>query len=120
MCDVDHGEAAAVWNETRPRARTAHTCDECGLPILPGTVYLRIAMLSDGAWLHYAAHAECNALHQRIAFNVCEQDLYYPPPVESLRERVREHRGEAGILAAWRDILRARRAEGTWPARRAA
>jgi hypothetical protein len=117
MCDVDYGERAKVWDETHPKARKAHRCDLCALLIVPGTVYDRIASLGDG-WVTYRLHPECHALQKLIAFDVCGQEVYFAEG--DLRENVREHMTDEEhgrkVLAAWRDLLRARRAEGVWPA----
>ena len=119
MCDVDYGgESSDVWDETRPKARKCHTCETCGFPILPGTVYLRIGSLHDGGWRTFRAHVECDELNKFIAFTVCSQEVYFVDS-ELLGEKVREHQREPGVLIRWRDILRLRRAEGSWPRRRA-
>lgn len=121
MCDVYYGERAAVWDETRPKARKTHWCDLCAMPIVPGTVYDRIGSCGDGHWTTYRLHPECHALQKLIAFDVCEQEMYFAEG--NLRANVREHMTDEQygreVLGAWRDILRARRAEGSWPVRRA-
>jgi hypothetical protein len=123
MCDFDDGERADVWNETTPRARKAYRCEECSLPILVGTRYHRVASLYDGQWWTSRAHEDCVGLLCFIALDVCAQDVVFHGSGD-LRERVREHMTDEqhgrDVLRMWRDILRARRAEGTWPVRRAA
>lgn len=115
MCDVDYGDRADLWRESTPRARKRYTCSECELPILPGTVHLSITLMDEGHFLTFRQHKECNALLRYLAFDVCHQHTYFVG-TEPLRERAREHMHEAPeVLRRWRDILRQRRAEGTWP-----
>lgn len=45
MCDVS-GDDALVWNETWRKARKKHSCDECGVAILPGSRYQGISGIS--------------------------------------------------------------------------
>ncbi len=115
MCDV-WAERADVWSQEEVRAAKRHTCSGCGLPIVVGCRHLRTGSLLDGEWSTLRTHRECDALAQRIAWDVCSAETY--SPACDLREDVREHYHRApDLLRAWRDILRARRAEGTWPVR---
>lgn len=121
MCDYDDGERPDVWRESTHRARKQHRCDECRMPIVVGTVYVRCVGMYDGHWYGARVHPDCFALLKHIAFTVCGQDSYVLNNPDGLRWRVREHYREAPeVLRMWRDILRARRAEGVWPVRRAA
>jgi hypothetical protein len=70
MCDVDF-DPCDVFQVTRPVARKAHECGECGLPIKPGRTHVRIGTLSEGHWDTYRAHAECYALADFISKEVC-------------------------------------------------
>ena len=73
----------------------------------------------DGQWSTYRSHSACIELVRYIAFTVCEQRTVYIGYIP-LRERVREHQEHLAVLLMWRDILRARRAEGVWPVRKTA
>lgn len=118
MCHVEWDERAAVWDETTPRARKAHTCDLCRLAILPGTVHTRIGIYI-GGWSSVRMHSDCWALSTYIQRHICEQETIYVDG--DLRGEVREHMQESPeVLRMWRDVLRVRRAEGVWPVRRAA
>jgi len=120
MCDAADDESCTVWSETTPRARKAHQCTECRMPIAVGVRHTRISSMFDGHWEEYRLHTDCHALVKHIAFDVCGQSVYFLA-YDTLRARVREHmHEEPGVLRMWRDILRARRAEGVWPVRRAA
>lgn len=107
MCyiDVDRPSASTV---TRPVARKAHVCEECGHPIRPGQRYVR----TTGIWDHepgsHAQHEDCRALLKDIASTHCDGVWVFG----DLRECVREHyRDEPAILGRWAAILRARRRE---------
>lgn len=48
MCMIEDGEPCDVWIETAHRARKEHKCEECYRMIMPGEMYRRIFMVSDG------------------------------------------------------------------------
>lgn len=70
MCDTDM-DPCDVWNETTQKARKSHRCDECGLPVTPGRLYVRVGSLYDGRWDTYRAHNECRALVRFVEKEVC-------------------------------------------------
>lgn len=58
MCD---SHPTGFKEETR-RARKKHICDECILPILPGTMYVYTSGIWDRRPESFAQHVECRAL----------------------------------------------------------
>lgn len=63
-CD---GERPSVYHATRPIARKAHRCHECGATIHPGERYERAAGLWDGRWDHYRTCAGCLLIRDHLA-----------------------------------------------------
>lgn len=114
MCDVDYGEEADLWRETHHTARVEHKCSECGLYIIPGARYQRVSCLYDGQTDVYRTHTECAALLRHIAFGVCEQDYVYYH-AQPIRDRVAEHLDDSHTISLYRQMVRARMREGTWP-----
>ena len=114
MCDLGWGEEAEVYVKTEVAARRVYACCECGMSIPKGQRHTKNSMLSEGSWRTYRSHSACHALVEHIALEVCQQRVIWIG-TEPLRERVREHQEHSGVLRMWRDILRARRAEGVWP-----
>jgi hypothetical protein len=118
MCYYDDGDRAEVWHVSQVRARKVHHCVLCNLPIVVGLRHTAISSLYDERWEHIRVHDDCHALSERIQLDVCGQDVVFLEP-GALRGEVREHmREEPGVLREYREVLRARRAEGVWPARR--
>jgi len=114
MCYVDHGDRCDVWTETTPRARRPYTCAQCGLAIRQGDRHTKIASLFDGRWTTTRVHSDCWALSQYIQLDVCQQEVVFAEG--DLRHEVREHMRESPeVLWRYRDVMRARRAEGVWP-----
>lgn len=56
--DLDPVELSTI---TEPRARKEHRCSECRGAILPGTQYVRIESLMDGAWWTFKTCPFCVA-----------------------------------------------------------
>lgn len=118
MCLVVDG-SCDVWDEREVRARKVHRCRLCGCAIAVGVVHHRIGALSEGRWWTTRVHLDCHELAKDLQLEVCGQDLYTLDL--DLREEVREHLDyDNDLLPRWREVLRARRAEGVWPVRRAA
>lgn len=62
MCDIEIDDVCEVWNSTWPRARVAHRCCSCGLPVVPGDVYLRFFAVCDGSITNLKACVVCGTL----------------------------------------------------------
>ena len=102
MCD-SYYEPAAVWNETTPRARKAHTCDAaCGRPIAAGTVYVRIGSLFEGSWMTHRLHRECRDFLKYVQLDLCSSEAW---GVESVQELALEHTQDPEIRRRYRLLL---------------
>lgn len=110
MCDVGgFDDPCQVWAKTTPRARREYPCVQCDRPIVKGERYLRVGALYDGCWTTVIAHVACDEIARHIAFEVCEQEIYFLESDLALRENVREHMREAPeVLRMYRDHLRQR------------
>ncbi len=58
-----------VLRHSRPKARTEHSCHNCGTPIRPGEVYLYQAALGDDGFFSWRSCAPCDELFDVV----CEQ-----------------------------------------------
>lgn len=114
MCDVDYGDRADVWLETKPKARKVHPCIICGGRVFKGEVYFQVETLFDGSWARLRGHMTCVEITKFIAFDVCSQEVwFFGSDSYDLRENVREHMGEdPEVLRMYRDHLRDRRRVG--------
>lgn len=86
MCAYDGDEPADVWNETRPRARKEHRCEECGGAIPKGVFYRRVAVLGDGHWTTYRVHLECAELAHLLGDLMCDGNAAIGQMLEHLSE----------------------------------
>jgi hypothetical protein len=103
MCSTDY-DPCTVWEETTPKARKPHGCDECGLPIKVGHHYARVGNLFDGKWSTYHAHAECRALMLFVEDKVCGG--HGSIPIHGLGEEIYNLHGyDGGRTADERDDL---------------
>lgn len=110
MCYVVD-DCSTLWKVTSPKARKAHTCCACRRPIVAGTVYDRIAALTEGSWCTFTVHQECHTLARDIQLNLCGQEAYTLDGVD-LHHDVLEHRhDDPRLLQRWKEILQRRLAE---------
>jgi hypothetical protein len=65
-CHCDY-EPARVYRASRPRARQAYTCDECGSVIESGETYERVYALWDGLTFGDVLRTCCDCLAVRDA-----------------------------------------------------
>jgi hypothetical protein len=65
MCFYRDG-SSDVWNESIPRARKEHRCDECGRVIPRGDRYTRARSLYDGGWSTWICCARCHFVRALI------------------------------------------------------
>lgn len=125
MCDYDVS-MPTMATLTTPRARKVHCCDECRFPIAVGVQHERLVGCWEGRFSTYRRHLDCAKTHDSLGREFCGGDFAIGDLRDFLREHLHEFRDcgdrEAATrcVLAWRDILRARRAEGVWPVRRAA
>jgi hypothetical protein len=81
----------SVQSVAFPKARKRHKCCECGLPIPPGTKYVRTWGIWDGSSDSYAQHEDCRDLLDFISENFCDNE---PWTFGSLRDEVGEYSAE--------------------------
>lgn len=65
-----------VMHTARPRARVAHRCCECGLPIPPGVVYVRTWGVWDSEVSVFKQHVECLDLLDEISDKFCGGEFW--------------------------------------------
>jgi hypothetical protein len=58
MCDIH----PSAFKEEKRKARKEHICEECKLPIRPGTIYVYTSGIWDRRPDSYAQHVECRDL----------------------------------------------------------
>jgi uncharacterized protein YlaI len=120
MCDIGGDyDGAEIYVRREVAARRAYVCSECELRIAKGTRHAVHRFFDEGSWSVLRTHTDCAALVEHVALVVCGQRVTFYG-LQPIRDRVREHYREAPeVLRMYRDVLRARRAEGVWPVRRA-
>ncbi len=69
MCSWD-GEAYQVYSEVTRKARVAHRCYECHLPIPVGVIYVHSSGYLDG-WHSFDRHVECVILSRIVEVEYC-------------------------------------------------
>lgn len=87
------GDPCDVWDETFPRARKEHRCEECRLPIPVGDVHARVGTLFEGHWDTYRVHAGCLDLVRFIDKELCGSTGFY---IGGLGEEIGQQDGEDG------------------------
>ena len=68
-------ETYDVYNETRTKARKAHTCSACKDTIAPGHLYTRVAVVFDGTVTSYKRCVRCQTLHKHLR-ELCSYDMW--------------------------------------------
>lgn len=70
-----------VYDETFPRARKAHECDACELPIRPGDKYARVSTVFDGSAETVKRCLRCQGIHEHLRKLGSDHDMW---PAEKL------------------------------------
>jgi ribosomal protein S27E len=118
MCSCDFEEADLVVS-TRRRARTQHSCIECGSVILPGDPYVHVAYKADASFDAHSECSDCNAtsieftraqvrecgccgwefgrMWDEIA-EFCQEHLYYDPETGAELPRPRSTSNKPGLF----------------------
>jgi hypothetical protein len=108
MADDDLPASQRPGTVHRQKARRAHTCAECPIPIQPGEIYIYLSTFDRGRWSRYVLCQKCERI--RSCHRICElaldQDLPYS--AGKLREEVRTfHKTirnyQHAFLSAWED-----------------
>lgn len=73
----------------RHKARRAHTCAECPVPIQPGETYMYLNTFDRGRWSRYVLCAKCERIRccHQVAELVLDREIPYS--AGQLREEVR-------------------------------
>lgn len=66
MCDLDYGDGAEVWKDTRRKARKPHRCSACAATIEAGQTYVHHVSIYDGSTNTEKICAACEAARDRF------------------------------------------------------
>ncbi len=94
----------------RHKARRAHTCAECPIPIQPGESYMYLNTFDRGKWSRYVLCQKCERIKSchRIAELALDQEMPYS--AGKLRDDVRRFHKTVknyphAFLSAWEDSV---------------
>jgi hypothetical protein len=100
MC-FDYDGYWDAFIETRPKARKAHRCGECGGTIAPGEVYHKINYVFEGTAGSQKECARCEAVRNEVSRVEQEHGCHYNEsvcPFGQLAEAISEADDHYGLL----------------------